>query len=168
MKVVVGYPTRAEELEIVQPHGRRSAAGRARCSTPHELVELLQDAADRVFVAPRGRRLRGPPRARDARPAAHGLTDLEPLLAYGASPRASLGLVAAARALALLRGREYVAPRGRLDVAPDVLRHRLVLSFEALADGVDAEDVISARPRLGRTAERRAAADPGPVVVHAE
>ena len=64
------------------------------------------------------------------------------MIAYGASPRASLGLVAAGRALALLRGRDYALPQDVFDVAPDVLRHRLVLSYEALADGVDVNDVL--------------------------
>jgi MoxR-like ATPase len=64
------------------------------------------------------------------------------MIAYGASPRASLGLIAAGRALALLRGRDYALPQDVFDVAPDVLRHRLVLSYEALADGVDVDDVL--------------------------
>jgi MoxR-like ATPase len=77
-------------------------------------------------------------------PARVGRADLVPLLAYGASPRASLGLVAAARALALLRRRSYVLPQDVFDVAPEVLRHRLVLSYEALAQGVDVETILAA------------------------
>jgi MoxR-like ATPase len=65
-----------------------------------------------------------------------------PQLAYGASPRATLGLVAAARALALLRGRDYVLPADIVDIAPDVIAHRLVLSFDAAADGVQPETVV--------------------------
>jgi MoxR-like ATPase len=64
------------------------------------------------------------------------------MLAYGASPRATLGLVAAGRAVALLRGRDYVLPGDILDIAPDVLAHRLVLSFDAVADGIPAETVV--------------------------
>ena len=75
-------------------------------------------------------------------PGDHQLGDLVPLVAHGASPRATLGLVAAARALALLRGRDYVLPQEVYDVARDVLRHRVLLSYEALADGVTAEDVV--------------------------
>ena len=70
-----------------------------------------------------------------------------------ASPRATLGLVAAGRALALLRGRNYVLPQDVFDVARDVLRHRVLLSYEALADGVTAEDVVDAH-RLARSAPR--------------
>ncbi|WP_373312398.1 AAA family ATPase, partial [Asanoa siamensis] len=65
-----------------------------------------------------------------------------PQLAYGASPRATLGLVAAARALALLRGRDYVLPADITDLAVDVLAHRLVLSFDAVADEVSAESIV--------------------------
>ena len=75
-------------------------------------------------------------------PQAFGLDELARHIAFGASPRATLGLVAASRALALLRGRDYVLPSDITDIAPDVLRHRLVLSFEALADGQNVEDIV--------------------------
>jgi MoxR-like ATPase len=76
-------------------------------------------------------------------PARYGLAELEPLLTYGASPRASLGLLAAGRALALLRRRTYALPQDVFDVAPDVLGHRLVLSYEALAQGVEVDHVLN-------------------------
>ena len=75
-------------------------------------------------------------------PREHGMADVATWVSYGASPRASLGLIAAARALALLRGRDYVLPQDVLDVAADVLRHRLVLSYDALADGVPADHIV--------------------------
>jgi MoxR-like ATPase len=75
-------------------------------------------------------------------PGRHGLPELEPLIQYGASPRASLGLVQAARALALLRGRTHVVHHDVRDLAADVLRHRLVLSYDALADGVRPDKLI--------------------------
>jgi MoxR-like ATPase len=141
LKVLVPYPTPTEELEIINRMGVDPPSARAVLE-PHDL-KLLQDAADRVFVnqgiAEYAVRL--VLTTRD--PGAFGLTELASVLDYGASPRASLGLVAAARALALLRGREYALPEDLTDVARDVLRHRLVLSFEAVADGVDVEDVIT-------------------------
>jgi MoxR-like ATPase len=76
-------------------------------------------------------------------PAEHGLSDVAGWVAYGASPRASLGIVAAARAMALIRGRDYVLPQDVIDVAGDVLRHRLVLSYDALADGVPVEHIVT-------------------------
>jgi MoxR-like ATPase len=72
-----------------------------------------------------------------------GLGDLDRYVTYGASPRASIALVAGARALAFLRGRDYVLPPDLGDLALDVLRHRLVLSYEALADDVDPDTVVS-------------------------
>src|SRR5690606_6192011 len=75
-------------------------------------------------------------------PAAHGLPQFEGKIACGASPRASLGLVAAGRALALLRGRSYTVPQDVFDVAFEVLNHRIVLSYEALAEGLDAVEVV--------------------------
>ena len=75
-------------------------------------------------------------------PAEHGLADVAGWVSYGASPRASLGLIAAARAMALLRGRDYVLPQDVLDIAADVLSHRLVLSYDAIADGVPATHAV--------------------------
>ena len=103
-------------------------------------------------------------------PAEHGLADVAGWVAYGASPRATLGIVAAARALALIRGRDYVLPQDVLDVAPDVLRHRLVLSYDAVADEVPVDHIISrvlatvplpqvtARPQARPRRQRRHAA----------
>jgi MoxR-like ATPase len=108
---------------------------------PSELV-ALQHKADRVFVhnalVDYTVRLVLATRA----PADHGMTDVAQLIQYGASPRASLGIVRATRALALLRGRDYALPQDVQDVAPDILRHRLVLSYDALADDVPADHII--------------------------
>jgi MoxR-like ATPase len=71
------------------------------------------------------------------------MPELEPLLGFGVSPRATLGLVAASRAMAVLRGRSYVVPQDTFDVARDVLRHRLMLSYEALAKGLSADDILN-------------------------
>jgi MoxR-like ATPase len=76
-------------------------------------------------------------------PASVGLADLKPLIAFGASPRASLAMAAAARAFAFLRGREYVVPEDVRALAPDVLRHRIVLTFEAEAENVFSDDVVT-------------------------
>jgi MoxR-like ATPase len=146
MKVNVPYPTAAEELEIVRRMGVRPPRA-DRVLDPTTLVGL-QERADNVFVhhAIIDYAVRLVLASRD--PAAHGLADLAGLLTYGASPRASLGLVAAARALALLRGRDYTVPDDVRAVALDVLPHRLVLSYDALADGLTA-DQIAARVVAG-------------------
>ncbi|GIE29755.1 MoxR-like ATPase [Actinoplanes italicus] len=134
MRVVVGYPSEQDELGIlyrmggVRPHA-------SPVLDPDRLIALQERARD-VFVhhALAEYVVRLVVATRD--PALSGQ------LAYGASPRATLGLVAAARALALLRGRDYVLPADVIDIAPDVLAHRLVLSFDAVADGVSPESVV--------------------------
>ena len=76
-------------------------------------------------------------------PARRSLPELEPLIEFGVSPRATLGLVAAGKALALLRGRSYVIPQDVFDVGRDVLRHRIMISYEALAKGLTADDTLN-------------------------
>jgi MoxR-like ATPase len=139
-KLQVGYPSPDEEREIVYRMGGTPPVA----SQVLPLAELvrLQRVASGVFVhhslVDYVVRLVYATRT----PAEHGLTEVAAWLAYGASPRASLGLIAASRALALVRGRDFVVPQDVLDVAPDVLRHRLVLSYDALADAVPVEAIL--------------------------
>ncbi|BCJ54603.1 MoxR-like ATPase [Actinoplanes sp. NBRC 14428] len=140
MRVVVGYPDDQDELGILYRMGGTRPAARAVLD-PERLM-ALQDRAREVFVhhALAEYVVRLVLATRD--PARFGLPEVAAQLAYGASPRATLGLVAAGRALALLRGRDYVLPADILDIAPDVLAHRLVLSFDAVADGVPPETIV--------------------------
>jgi MoxR-like ATPase len=141
MKIIVGYPTDAEEREIVYRMGV-SPPEPSAIFTPGELI-ALQRKADQVFVhnalVDYSVRLVLATRT----PAEHGIPDIAPLIQYGASPRASLGIVRATRALALMRGRDYALPQDVQDVAPDILRHRLVLSYDALADDVPADHIVA-------------------------
>ena len=122
-------------------HGREPA--RAGEILDLEQLVALQDAADAIYVdrAVVDYAVTLVLATRD--PAKFGLADIEPFISYGASPRASLGLIAAGRALALLRNRAYVLPQDVFDVAPDIIRHRLVLSYEALAQGTTTEDILA-------------------------
>nr|WP_269810082.1 MoxR family ATPase [Kineosporia rhizophila] len=141
LKVDVPHPDELEELSILQRMSVRPPSARPVLSLPQVLA--LQEAADDVFVhhalAQWVVRLTMATR----RPAEYGLPGLQNVLEHGVSPRGTLGLVAGARALALLRGRDYVLPFDIADLAPDVLAHRLVLTFDALADGVEPRDVIA-------------------------
>lgn len=140
MRVVVDYPSEQDELGVLyRMGGRRPHA--TRVLDPQRLL-ALQDRARDVFVhhALAEYVVRLVVATRD--PGRFGAPELAGQLAYGASPRATLGLVAAARALALLRGREYVLPADVVDIAPDVLAHRLVLAFDAMADGVRPEQIV--------------------------
>jgi MoxR-like ATPase len=140
MKVLVPYPNAREEAEIV----RRMSVDppRAQRVLDPALLHTLQSAADAVFVhdAVLDYAVRLVMATRH--PSQHALGDLDGVIAHGASPRATLGLVAAGRALALLRGREYLLPQDVYDVGRDVLRHRVLLSYEALADDVQVEAVV--------------------------
>ncbi|HEY0166415.1 MAG TPA: MoxR family ATPase [Jatrophihabitans sp.] len=141
MKISVDYPSAAEEREIVYRMGVEPPVAQAVISTD-ELIEL-QRRAGRVFVhhAVVDYVVRLVVATRQ--PAEFGMADVAGWVAYGASPRASLGLIAAGRALALLRGRDYVLPQDVLDLAIDVLPHRMVLSYDAVADGVSAAHAVS-------------------------
>ncbi len=140
MKIVVDYPTPSEEVEIVQRMGVRPPKPRESLSI--EALALLQGVAEQIFVAREVVDYAVSLVLATRNPERFGLVDLRELIAYGASPRASLGLVAAGRAMALLRGRSYVLPQDVFDVAPDILRHRLVLSYEALARDLTVDDVL--------------------------
>ncbi|MGI8868709.1 MAG: AAA family ATPase [Mycobacteriales bacterium] len=140
LKIVVDYPSPEEEREIIYRMGVEPPVA-SRLLQPEDLLRL-QQTASRVFVhhALVDYVVRLVFATRSAQD--HGMPDVAGWVSYGASPRASLGMVAAARALALLRGRDYVLPQDVVEIAPDVLRHRLVLSYDALADGVPAEHIV--------------------------
>jgi MoxR-like ATPase len=139
-KVVVDYPTVEDEIAVVD----RVSVETPRASRAMEIEDLLayQQVARQVF-ADRSTIAYAVALVDATRhPGRHGLHELEPLIQFGASPRASLGLVQAARALALLRNRTHVVEQDVRDLAGDVLRHRLVLSYDALADGVRPDELI--------------------------
>jgi MoxR-like ATPase len=140
LKVLVGYPSPTEEFVIVE----RMTAGlpTAQEVLSSEDLLALQRQADQVYVDPAlfayAVRLATATRS----PADFGSKDLQRYITYGASPRASINLILTARALAFARGRDYALPQDVLDMTLDVLRHRLVLSFEALSDNVTADDLL--------------------------
>ena len=140
MKVLVDYPNEEEEFVIVQRVTGAPAIVNA-VTTTEELAEL-QAETRRVYCDPSliGYAVRVVAATRE--PAKAGLDDLTRFITFGASPRATISLIEGARALALLRGRAYVWPEDIVDLVHDVLRHRLSLSYEALAEGVDAQAVI--------------------------
>jgi MoxR-like ATPase len=140
-KINIDYPTPEEEREIIYRMGVTPPQPK-QILAPGDLLKLqdvassnfvhhaLVDYVVRVVTATR-------------RPDQFGMPDARAWIAYGASPRASLGIIAGARALALVRGRDYVIPQDVIEVIPDVLRHRLVLTYDALADEISPETVIT-------------------------
>jgi len=160
LKVLVDYPSNREELVIVERLARGLDQVR-QIITIDELLDM-QRQADAVYVDPQLMEYAVQLVGATRRPADYGAADIRHYISFGASPRASINLVLGARALAMLRGRDYVVPSDIADLAFDVMRHRIVLSYEALADNVNADAVIKrimevvARPARPLTDEQRA------------
>jgi MoxR-like ATPase len=141
LKIRLGYPSPAEEAEIVN----RSMGGtlKPRAVLDPDSLRILQSSVGNVYVDPRIVSYAVTLVDATRRPGRWNLADLGPYVAYGASPRGSINLIHGARALALLRGRRYVIPSDVTELAPDVLRHRLVLSYAGLAEGITPDSIIS-------------------------
>ena len=141
LKVLVGYPTQTEEYAIVE-----------RMTGPLDTVSqvlstddliALQQATDRVYVDPSLYEYAVRLATATRQPQNFGMPDLQRYITFGASPRASINLILTARALAFIRGRSYALPQDVVDMARDVMRHRLVLTFEALSDDISADDLLT-------------------------
>ncbi len=146
LKVIVGYPSANEEFVIVERQ-----IGPALAAQPVLTAEALGDLqrqVDAVYVDPAlieyAVRVVSATRA----PEEHGIREIGRYITFGASPRASINLILSAKALAFVRGRDYALPQDVLDMSLDVLRHRLVLSYEALTDDVTPDDLL--RTIIGR------------------
>jgi MoxR-like ATPase len=140
MKVVVGYPTAAEEQTVVERSLRPGAPVRRVLDA--EQLAVLQAAVPEIYVDPVLVAYAVSIVSATRDPGLVGQADLAKYVAFGASPRGSINLIHAARALALLRGRRYVVPADIYELAPDVLRHRIVPSFTALAEEVSADTIL--------------------------
>ena len=140
MKVLVGYPSEEEEFVIVE---RVTGAPQdvVAVATTDELAALQRECR-KGYVDPALMQYAVRLVAATRNPERYGLKDLGKYITYGASPRATIHLIEGARALAFLRGRPYVLPEDVADLAPDVLRHRLSLSYEALSDALTADELI--------------------------
>ena len=140
-KVLVGYPSATEEFVIVE---RMTGVLQAvqKVITSEQLLELQQQA-DKVYVDPALIEYAVRMVTASRQPKEVGLQELEPYIMFGASPRASINMILAARALAFVRGRDYALPQDVRDMALDVMRHRLVLSYLALSDNVAGDELLT-------------------------
>lgn len=140
LKVLVGYPSTTEEFVIVE---RMTGVLQAvqKVLTTKQLLDL-QLKADKVFVDPSLIEYAVRMVTATRKLAEYDLKELERYVMFGASPRASINLILTGRALAFVRGRDYVLPQDVLDMALDIMRHRLVLSYEALSDNVTGDDIL--------------------------
>jgi len=140
MKVLVDYPSDEEEFVIVQ-----RVTGPAVNVTPvatTEQLAALQAECRRIYVDPSLMQYAVRLVSATRKPEAHGLKEIARFITFGASPRATINLVEGARALAMLRGRTYALPEDMSDLVPDVLRHRLVLTYDALSEGLNSDTLI--------------------------
>jgi MoxR-like ATPase len=140
MKVVVDYPNEEEEFVIVERVTGAATSVNGVCTT-EQLLQLQQECR-RIYVDPALMQYAVKLVAATRRPEQYGLKELAPYITFGASPRATINMIEGARALAFLRGRAFVLPEDVIDLVPDVLRHRLVLSYEALSDGQTADAIV--------------------------
>ena len=140
LKVLVGYPTPNEEFVIVE---RMTGAWTEvqKVLTTDQLVDL-QKKTDQVYVDPALIEYAVKIVNATRTPKDVGLADIQRYIMFGASPRASINLILTAKALAFVRGRSYVLPQDVLDMALDVIRHRLVLSYEALSDNISSDEIL--------------------------
>jgi MoxR-like ATPase len=141
MKVLVDYPSPTEEFVIVERAISRAAAGQAIIDL--DQLNEMQARVEQVYVDPALIEYSVRLATATRRPAEVGLGELARYVTFGASPRASINLVLAARALAFIKGRDYALPQDLTSIALDVLRHRLVLSYEALTDDITADAVLT-------------------------
>jgi MoxR-like ATPase len=141
MKVLVDYPTEEEEFVIVQRVIGPAVAVSSVATT--EQLAGLQRECRQVYVDPSLIQYAVRLVSATRNPEKHGMKDLARFITFGASPRASINLTEGARALAMLRGRTYALPEDMTDLVPDVLRHRVVLSYEALSDGLSPDALIA-------------------------
>ena len=140
MKVLVDYPSEEEEFVIAQ-RVTGPATTVSAVASMGQLAELQQECS-KVYVDPSLTQYAVKLVSATRRPDRYGLADQAKYLTYGASPRATIGLIEGARALAFMRGRAYALPEDMTGLVGDVLRHRLVLSYEALAEGLTADQLV--------------------------
>jgi MoxR-like ATPase len=141
MKVMVDYPTDEEEFVIVERVTGPQVDVNAVATT--DQLAVLQAQCRQVYVDPSLVQYAVKLVSATRTPEKHGIKDMASLITFGASPRATIGLVEGARALAMLRGRSYALPEDMTDLVPDVLRHRVVLSYEGLSEGLTSEALVA-------------------------
>ena len=141
MKLVVGYNSKEEELEIARRVANNSFGDIQQVATLEDLEKIRQEAMDvhidrevEAYIIDLVDATRNP--------RAYGLEELEPYIEFGASPRASIDMYKASRAIAYLKGQDYVSPLEIAYIAKEVLRHRIILSYEAQAEDITQDDII--------------------------
>lgn len=142
MKVVIGYPTREEEKQIIRQNLTNAPREIRPLLRPEEIIDA-QNVVEKIYIDEKIERYIVDIVFATRFPADYGLADLQSIISFGASPRASISLARAAKAYAFLRQRGYVIPEDVRAVCHDVLRHRIGLTYEAEANNISADEIIS-------------------------
>jgi MoxR-like ATPase len=142
LKIVVDYPERSEEIEIMKRMAGSEVPTISRILSQKDVLAIRKSVEDDVFVDAKIYSYVADIVTATRDPAAYGLHSVVPLVSYGVSPRASIGLIRASKALAAISGREFVVPEDVKSLAYEVFRHRIGLSFEALSKGISADSVV--------------------------
>ena len=142
LKVVIGYPTKEEEKAIIRQNIRETQTPVNAIIDPREILEV-QKIVDKIYIDEKLENYIVDIVFATRQPAKYGLNDLQSIISFGASPRASISLALASRAYAFLQGRGYVIPEDVRAVCHDVLRHRIGLTYEAEANNINSDEVIT-------------------------
>ncbi|MEC8052628.1 MAG: AAA family ATPase [Myxococcota bacterium] len=142
LKLKIGYPSREEEREIMRRAATPLQEPLATILTPEDILNARQ-LADQIYMDPKVENYIVDLVFATREPGLHKLQEIEPFIEVGASPRATINLNRAARVQALMSGRAYVTPQDIKTIAPDILRHRLILTYEAEARGFDQDDIVT-------------------------
>ena len=142
MKVIIGYPSKEEEKQIVRQNIASAKANVQALIKPEEILEIRK-IVEKIYIDEKIEKYIVDIVFATRFPSDCGLNDLQSIISFGASPRASISMAIAARAYAFLRGRGYVIPEDVRAICHDVLRHRIGLSYEAEANNISADEVVS-------------------------
>jgi MoxR-like ATPase len=143
LKIVITYPSRDEEREIMRRAGRTGKPAELTPLIHPDDIIRMRALVDAIYLDPKIEKYIIDLVFATRQPADYGFAELARFITYGASPRASINLVLASRAMAFLRGRGYVVPQDVKDIAPEVLRHRIIPSYEADAEGITVDWLIN-------------------------
>ena len=142
LKLVVDYPDRSEELKILDANANVSVQHKVNPVVDAETIFRSRKLVDQIYLDEKLKGYLVDLVLATRKPSEHGLSDLEPFIRFGASPRATISLALAAKAIAFTQGRSFVTPQDLKDIAPDVLRHRVIVSYEAEAENVNSDEII--------------------------
>ena len=142
LKLVVDYPERAEELKILDANANVSVNHKINEVVDADTIFRSRALIDQIYVDEKLKGYLVDLVLATRKPAEHGLSELEAFIRFGASPRATISLALAAKAVAFTQGRSFVTPQDLKNIAPDVLRHRIIVSYEAEAENVNSDEII--------------------------